>query len=79
MFAGVPEVVLEQRWNNVAKRIGARGSMDGVDENQEPVRRAFASKSTAQWSEFLANQPEIIWERCRTTTSSSATRSPANG
>ena len=63
LFAGEPEAVLDQRWSNVAKRIGARGSMDGVAEIRERVRRAFASKCTAEWTEFLAGEPEIIWER----------------
>jgi crotonobetainyl-CoA:carnitine CoA-transferase CaiB-like acyl-CoA transferase len=32
IFAGQPDVVLDQRWSSGAKRIGARGSSDGVDE-----------------------------------------------
>ncbi|MFN0029564.1 MAG: CaiB/BaiF CoA transferase family protein [Acidimicrobiales bacterium] len=63
IFADRPEVVLDERWNTAAKRIGARGNPDGVDEIRELVRDAFASKSTAEWSEFLAEQPEIIYER----------------
>ena len=63
VFAGAPEVVLEPLWNNVAKRIGARGSLNGVDEIRDLVRGAFAAKSTAEWCEFLGSQPEIIWER----------------
>jgi crotonobetainyl-CoA:carnitine CoA-transferase CaiB-like acyl-CoA transferase len=63
VFAERPYVVLDPRWNNAAKRIGARGSSDGVDEIRARVREAFASKTTAEWSAFLAGQPEIIFER----------------
>jgi crotonobetainyl-CoA:carnitine CoA-transferase CaiB-like acyl-CoA transferase len=63
LFVERPEVLLDARWNNGAKRIGARGSNDGVDEIRECVREAFASKTTAEWTEFLAGQPEIIYER----------------
>jgi crotonobetainyl-CoA:carnitine CoA-transferase CaiB-like acyl-CoA transferase len=63
VFVDRPEVVLDERWNNGAKRIGARGSIDGVADIREKVRDAFATKTTAEWSEFLAGQPEIIYER----------------
>ena len=63
LFVERPEVLVDPRWNNVAKRIGARGSMDGVAEIRAAVREAFASKTTAEWSAFLATQPEIIYER----------------
>jgi crotonobetainyl-CoA:carnitine CoA-transferase CaiB-like acyl-CoA transferase len=63
LFVDRPEVVLDARWNNAAKRIGARGSLDGVDEIRQHTREAFASKTTAEWTEFFAGQPEIIYER----------------
>lgn len=63
VFAGEPEVVLDARWNTAAKRIGARGSVDGVEEIRAKMRAAFASRTTAEWEAFLANQPEIIYER----------------
>src|SRR3954468_23606199 len=63
LFVDRPEVVLDRRWNTAAKRIGARGLTDGVDEIREKVRDAFASRTTAEWTEFLATQPEIIYER----------------
>jgi len=63
VFVERPEVVLDQRWNTGAKRIGARGSSDGVDEIRQTMREAFASKTTAEWCEFFAGQPEIIYER----------------
>jgi formyl-CoA transferase/CoA:oxalate CoA-transferase len=63
IFADQPEVVADPRWNTAAKRIGARGCMDGVEEIREKVRTAFASKTTAEWEAFLAAQPEIIYEK----------------
>ena len=63
IFAGRPEVVLDPLWSNAARRIGVRGSADGVEEIREKMREAFASRTTAEWSEFLARQPEIIFER----------------
>jgi crotonobetainyl-CoA:carnitine CoA-transferase CaiB-like acyl-CoA transferase len=63
LFVDRPEVVLDTRWNTAAKRIGARGVTDGVDEIRQIVREAFASRTTAEWAEFLATQPEIIYER----------------
>jgi crotonobetainyl-CoA:carnitine CoA-transferase CaiB-like acyl-CoA transferase len=63
VFVDQPEVLLDQRWNTGAKRIGARGSVDGVEGIREHVRKAFASKTTAEWSSFFADQPEIIYEK----------------
>jgi crotonobetainyl-CoA:carnitine CoA-transferase CaiB-like acyl-CoA transferase len=63
IFADRPEVAIERRWSNVAKRIGARGVMDGVNEIRELMRDAFRSKTAAEWTEFFSTQPEIIWER----------------
>jgi crotonobetainyl-CoA:carnitine CoA-transferase CaiB-like acyl-CoA transferase len=66
IFAEQPEVVADGRWNTVAKRIGARGCKDGVEEIRAKMRVAFASKTTAEWEAFLGGQPEIIWERVQT-------------
>jgi crotonobetainyl-CoA:carnitine CoA-transferase CaiB-like acyl-CoA transferase len=63
IFVDRPEVVADDRWNNGAKRIGARGRSDGVDEIRALVADAFASKTTAEWDAFLAGEPEIIFER----------------
>jgi crotonobetainyl-CoA:carnitine CoA-transferase CaiB-like acyl-CoA transferase len=63
LFVDRPEVVLDTRWNNGAKRIGARGVSDGVDEIRQHMRDAFSTKTTAEWTAFLATQPEIIYER----------------
>jgi crotonobetainyl-CoA:carnitine CoA-transferase CaiB-like acyl-CoA transferase len=63
LFVDRPEVLVDPRWNNVAKRIGARGTVDGVADIRRHVREAFATKTTAEWTAFLATQPEIIVER----------------
>jgi crotonobetainyl-CoA:carnitine CoA-transferase CaiB-like acyl-CoA transferase len=63
VFAEQPEVVLDRRWDSGAKRIGARGQLDGVEEIRVKMRAAFASKTTAEWTAFFAEQPEIIFER----------------
>jgi CoA:oxalate CoA-transferase len=63
VFVDRPDVVMDPLWNNGAKRIGARGSTDGVDDIRQKVREAFASKTTAEWTAFFAGQPEIIHER----------------
>lgn len=63
IFVDRPEVLADARWDNGAKRIGARGSSNGVDDIRALVRDAFASKTTSEWLEFFAGQPEIIHER----------------
>ena len=63
LFADRPEPLLDERWDNGPKRIGARGSADGVDEIRRMMVEAFASKTSAQWEEFLMSEPEIIYER----------------
>ncbi len=65
VFAGRPEIVLDERWNTAAKRIGSRGSDDGLAEIRAVMREVFAEHTTAEWLEFLEGQPEIIWERVR--------------
>jgi crotonobetainyl-CoA:carnitine CoA-transferase CaiB-like acyl-CoA transferase len=65
IFADMPEVAIDPRWNSPLKRIGASGDRDGVAEVREKLARAFRSKTAAEWSAFLATQPEIIWERVR--------------
>ena len=65
VFAGRPEIVLDRRWNTAAKRIGARGSEDGLEEIRAVMREVFAEHTMAEWLDFLEGQPEIIWERVR--------------
>jgi len=64
-FVDRPEVVLDEKWNTAAKRIGARGSAEGIDEIRDHMRAAFASHTTDEWEAFFAEQPTIIYERVR--------------
>ncbi len=63
VFVDRPEIVLDQRWSTAAKRIGARGSSDGVEDIRQEMRAAFEAKTTAEWTDFFATQPEIIYEK----------------
>jgi crotonobetainyl-CoA:carnitine CoA-transferase CaiB-like acyl-CoA transferase len=65
-FAGMPEMVLDDRWDTAAKRIGARGTFDGVDEIRAATREAFGRHTTAEWDAFFSDQPEIIYEKVAT-------------
>ena len=64
LFVDRPEVVLDPRWNNGAKRIG-RARLDRRRRRDPRARCARRSppRRTAEWTEFLAGQPEIIYER----------------
>ena len=65
VFFDKPEVLLMEEWDNPGKRIGMAGNDDGVPEIRQHLREAFASKTFAEFREFVAGQPEIIWERVR--------------
>jgi crotonobetainyl-CoA:carnitine CoA-transferase CaiB-like acyl-CoA transferase len=65
IFVDKPEVVLMEEWNTPAKRLGASGATEGVAEIRSLMRQAVASKTFAELEAFLADEPEIIWERVR--------------
>ncbi len=65
IFHDQPEMLLDEAWDTPAKRLGFAGVDDGVAEIRERMRAAFASKTFAEFEEFIAGQPEIIWERVR--------------
>jgi len=65
IFFDKPEVVLMEEWDTPGKRVGMAGTDDGVPEVRQHLREAFASKTFAEFQEFVAGQPEIIWERVR--------------
>ena len=65
IFVDQPEVILMEEWNTPGKRIGMSGSDAGLAEIRALIREAFASKPWREWEAFLADQPEIIWERVR--------------
>lgn len=64
-FAGLPDLAADPCWNNGGKRIGYAGDSTNVDASRKRMAEAFAQKTTAQWTTFLATQPEIIYERVR--------------
>ena len=65
LFADRPEALLMEEWDTPGKRIGVTGDDAGLAEIRALVRDAFAAKPFAEWEQFLASQPEIIWERVR--------------
>jgi crotonobetainyl-CoA:carnitine CoA-transferase CaiB-like acyl-CoA transferase len=64
-FAGLPDLAADPCWNNGGKRIGYAGDSTNVDASRKRMAEAFAKKTTAEWTTFLATQPEIIYERVR--------------
>ena len=65
IFYDRPEVILMEEFDSAGKRIGIAGSDEGVPEIRQHLREAFASKTFAEFEEFVVGQPEIIWERVR--------------
>mgnify|MGYP001815167800 CR=1 FL=1 len=64
IFGGMFELIGDETWNSPAKRMGAPG-MESADELREVLKRGFASHTTAEWTEFMYSQPNIIMERVR--------------
>ena len=65
IFFDKPEVILMEEWDTPGKRVGMAGTDDGVPEVRQHLREAFASKTFAEFEAWVADQPEIIWERVR--------------
>ncbi len=65
IFFDKPEMILMEEWDTPGKRVGLAGSDEGLHEIRQHMREAFASKTFAEFAEFVAGQPEIIWERVR--------------
>jgi crotonobetainyl-CoA:carnitine CoA-transferase CaiB-like acyl-CoA transferase len=64
-FADLPDVAVDPHWNNGAKRIGYPGDTDGLAATRARIAQGFARRTTAEWDDFFATQPEIIAERVR--------------
>ena len=64
-FAGLSDLAADPHWDNGGKRIGYAGDSTNLEQSRKRMAEAFAQKTTREWSEFLAAQPEIIWERVR--------------
>ena len=58
IFFDKPEVILMEEWDTPGKRVGISGPEEGVDEIRQHLRDAFASKTFAEFEEFVTGQPE---------------------
>lgn len=65
IFADLPHLAVDPRFNTPGKRLGEGITAEDSDEVREALRQAFASKTAADWDAFLRTQPEAIWERVR--------------
>ncbi|XOV84976.1 MAG: CaiB/BaiF CoA transferase family protein [bacterium] len=65
IFADVPELAFDARLQTAGQRLGEGMSEADSLEIRASLEAAFAGKTTDQWMEFLATQPEIIWEKVR--------------
>jgi crotonobetainyl-CoA:carnitine CoA-transferase CaiB-like acyl-CoA transferase len=63
IFADMPEVAMDPRWNTAIKRVTPAGSRESLQEIRAKLRQAFCARTTREWEEFLSAQPEIIYER----------------
>ena len=77
-FGGDPELGTDPRFNTTALRAGSgrdpAAQMKLANEVLRPRTSAmFASKTTAEWQEYLGAQNDIIWEKIHTCESSGAT------
>lgn len=64
-FGDVPHLAFDSRFDTPGKRLGEGITVEDSEEVREALRRAFASRTAAEWDEFLRTQPEAIWERVR--------------
>jgi crotonobetainyl-CoA:carnitine CoA-transferase CaiB-like acyl-CoA transferase len=65
IFAGQPEWLLDENWDDALKRIGAPGTSEGLADIRRAMAEVFRSRPVDEWVAFLYQQPEIIWERVR--------------
>ena len=64
VFAEMFELIGDEKWNSPGKRMGAPGTESAV-ELRAVLRRGFATRTTAEWTEFMYSQPNLIMERVR--------------
>ncbi|HIG44207.1 MAG TPA: CoA transferase [Gammaproteobacteria bacterium] len=65
IFAEAYEIIGDPDWNTQGKRMGSSGKGRQPDEIRAILRRGFLTKTTAEWVEFMYDQPDIIMERVR--------------
>ena len=64
VFGEMFELIGDEKWDTPGKRMGAPGT-ESAAELREVLKRGFASRTTAEWTEFMYSQPNIIMERVR--------------
>ena len=63
-FGEMFELIGDEKWDTPGKRMGAAGK-ESAAELREVLKRGFASRTTAEWTEFMYSQPNLIMERVR--------------
>lgn len=64
-FADDPAEALSETWDAPGKRLGTGATLADAHDIQAKMRAVFSRYTTAQWSEFLNSQPDIVFERIR--------------
>jgi formyl-CoA transferase len=65
IFADLPELAFDPRWQTPAQRLGEGITDDDSAEIRSLLSAAFAGRTADEWEQFLRSQPEIIFERVR--------------
>jgi CoA:oxalate CoA-transferase len=65
VFGEMFELVGHPDWDTPGKRMGSEADGSNPEEVRKVVARAFASKTTQEWTDFMYSQPNIIMERVR--------------
>ena len=64
VFGEMFELIGDEKWDTPGKRMGAAG-VESAAALREVLKRGFASRTTAEWTEFMYSQPNLIMERVR--------------
>jgi len=65
IFAELPELAFDPRWQTPGQRLGEGVSDADSLEIRAKLADAFAARTAEEWDAFLRTQPEIIFERVR--------------
>ena len=65
IFGDALDLSLDERLVTPGQRLGEGLSDEDSAQIRQRMKEIFASRTTAEWVEFLYSQPEIIWERAR--------------
>lgn len=62
-FSGLHELIVDPRFDNALKRAGRLPSTPAVANEVRPyLVGAFKTKTTTEWTTFLAGLPELVWD-----------------